>query len=481
MLRVLLCLMVILAVPVATPAHAGVQTGPTVVCATDGMRNCSPLDLPRPSGEAPDISLQRSVTVTGNPGPVVVRLVAMGSAQVRWNGVIIGQNGVVGDSSGSEQPGRFRAVFAVPPELVRQGENSLTARVTSQHLWLPVRHPVHELTVSGAENLASEELRTYAPALAVGGLLFFAALGFGLVWLMDRSQKGALLLSAVAVVATLQLVIEAGRAFIPYPYPWQLARIAIIATLSAVTAVLMARYTAWRFIPGHRTLVTAVTSVACISVLLLAPGFDAKALGCLVVGIGAVTVCAALGVRSHRASAWKTLIVAGAAGAIALGQGGGFLDSGYYLAIAAVFGALMVEQVRLLKTPDSQGLPPAVPTALSDHPLLRVSDGRRVHLLRLDEIAWLKAADDYCEVGLTDGRVLLNGATLAATLAAAGGRLVRVHRSYAVNPAHITGSEATPGGRRWIMLGAAGNVPIGRVYRTEADRLLDTGLDDAVN
>lgn len=480
MLRGLICLWVLLTVLAAAPARAEVRGGPVTICATEGQRDCSPMLAPRPAAEPPDITLRRTVHVAGAPGPLVVRLVAIGSSQVRWNGIVIGENGTVGDSAASERPGRFSVVIPVPPELVRQGENTLTARVTSHHLWLPVRHTVHEFSVGAPLDLAASELQGYAPALAVGGLLFFAALGFGLVHFLDPSQKGAILLAGVAAVATLQLAIEAVRAFVPYPYPWQLGRVAAIAVLAAVTAVLMARYAAWRFAPGRRDLATVATAVVAVAVLLLSPGFDAKALGCLIVGIVAVAVLAGMGLRAGAPSAAMTLAVALGAGALALAQGAGFLDSGYYLALAAVFAGLMIEQVRLLRR-QAEPLEVATKPEHGRPDVVRISDGRRVYLLRPDDIAWLKAADDYCEVGLTDGRTLLNGATLLATLASAGDRFVRVHRSYAVNSAHVTGVEARPGGGRLIMLGAAGSVPVGRIYRSDADRLLGLGAADPAN
>lgn len=474
MSRALICLFALMVAMTALPVQAEVRVEPTVICATNGSRHCAPMVEPRPAGEAKDITLTRSVFVVGAPGPLAVRLVAMGSSQVRWNGVVIGESGVVGDSAADEQPGRFRTVVAVPPELVRQGENTLTARVTSHHLWLAVRQPVHEFSVGAPADLAATEVRDYVPALAVAGLLFFAALGFGLVPLIDPSQRGAVLLAGIAAIATLQLAIESARAFVPYPYPWQLARIAVIAFLAAMTAVLMARYAAWRFVPARTGLATVATAIIVGAVLLFSPGFDAKALGCLIVGIAAVAILAAAGLRTRPASAWMTLTTAAGAGVLAFAQGAGFLDSGYYLALAAVFAALMVEQVRLLRRP-AEAPETATASQLERTDVVRISDGRRVHLLRSDDIAWLKAADDYCEVGLTDGRTLLNGATLLATLAAGRGRFVRVHRSYAVNPRHITGAEVRPGGGRLIMLGAAGHVPVGRVYRLDADRLLGEG------
>lgn len=472
MIRSLLAILILWLAPATVAwAAADVVMGPIVVCPvspeTGACRTTIPGEIGAPPGQA---VLARVVTVdTAAVGaPLVVRITAMASSEVSWNGVVIGRNGAPGADRTTEAVGRFRAEFLVPADAVRPGRNIVSARVSSQHLFLPMDQPIHQFEVARLGEGANVELQGYLPALMVGGLLAAMGAGFVGLHLMDRTRRGALILAGVAALAVLQLTVEASRAFANYPYPWQVGRLVLIAVLAGATAVVAARYAAWRFTPSRRGLVTALTGAGVLAMLIVTPGFDYKTAGSLLLGLLAVLACAAAGVRGRRPGARPAVVAAGLALLLLLGLQGGFLDAVYYLTLAAILLVLLVEQVLSAWRAPPQTEATAVPTDVKAPPSpvsIKVADGRRTRLIPTDEIVRLTAADDYCHIGLADGRTLLHGATLAETLAQAPDVFLRVHRSHAVNPKHLDFVATRPGGGRVVVLTQGDSAPVGRTYR----------------
>ena len=94
-------------------------------------------------------------------------------------------------------------------------------------------------------------------------------------------------------------------------------------------------------------------------------------------------------------------------------------------------------------------------------------DGERV---RLAEVHWLSAADNYIELHLPP-RSLLERATLADALARPGWatRFVRVHRSHAVNLAHVEHIRRLASGEAVLTLRCGEALRVSRGYRAVLD------------
>lgn len=90
--------------------------------------------------------------------------------------------------------------------------------------------------------------------------------------------------------------------------------------------------------------------------------------------------------------------------------------------------------------------------------------------LRLAEVQWLAAADNYIELHLPP-RSLLERATLADALARPGwaARFVRVHRCHAVNPAHVRRIERLASGEAVLTLACGEALRVSRGYRAVLD------------
>lgn len=461
-------------------AAPAVETGPVRLCPTAlPGADCAPVDLTGVRLSGPGTTLVRTVHVDREAlplsRPLMVWVIALASSEVSWNGVPIGRNGVPAADRAGERPGRFVANFVVPDRLVRPGENRLSARLSAHHLWLPVRTPVHQFDVGPYQTPNLPGLSHYLPALLMLGALAAAFVYFAAAALGDRRERGARLLAAIAGLATLQLGAEVSRAFIAYTYPWHLARVSLIALLAAATAIAIAAYGAHRFAPRRRRMVIAATAAAAAASLLLLPWFDMKALGAILAAGLALAAASGIGLRDGRPLAATGL--AAAVGLIGLmaWQRTLFLDQGYYVFLAALLVALIAEQLSSLRraraerdreTRRAAALAQRLAQAEREgEAILALKDGSRTHRVVAGDIVAIRAADDYCDVILADGRTLLVTMSLARLLDTLPGPFVRVHKSHAVNRAHVTALAPRPGGGRDLALSDGSRIPVGRSYR----------------
>jgi DNA-binding LytR/AlgR family response regulator len=452
--------------------------GPLRLCDT----SCQDVTLSEVQPRGRLLELERTVFV--DPAtlplgrPLMVRMTGMASAEVRWNGVLIGRNGVPAQSRAEEQPGRFTAAFLVPARLVRAGTNQLSVRLSSHHLWLPVLWPVHELTVGPFETPRLAQVDHYIPALLMLGALIGAGVYFVAAALSDRGDRGARLLAAIAGVTVLQLGVEVARAFVDYSYPWHLVRVAAIALLCVLAAVLVAAYAARRLAPTRTKLIVALTLALGAASLLFAPSYDLKAIGALAAGLLAIAIAAVAGPREG--GAWKrALLGAALASAWLYADPALFLDRSWFMLVAAALVLIAAAQVLRLKRARQERDAAAARAAAfakrlaraerEGEAIVQLKDGSRIWRVAEDDIVSLRAADDYCEATLADGRILLVTAGISNLLHQLPTRFVRVHRSWAVNRTHILSAAPRPGGGRLLQLSNGTAVPVGRSY---ADALI---------
>ena len=476
-MRLLLLLVLLVQAASAMAAAPGIGIGGIRACAPAGP--CRPVDLRDLSVDAPEILIERDVEVRPEAlplsRPLMVSMIAMASAEIRWNGVPIGRNGVPGIDAAHEEPGLFISNFTVPNALVRPGANRVTARLSAHHLWLPVRRAVHVFEIGYYETPFLPGLTDYLPALLALGALAAAFIYFAAAAWLDRGDRAARLLALVAATVMLQLAAETSRSFISYPYPWHLVRVAAIAALAASTAVLIAAYAARRFAPAWRLAAPATTASAALASLLLIPWYDLKAIGAIAAGAAALFVCAWSGRRRGVSGARAGILFPLLLVALFAWQLTGFLDQSYYVAVAAMLVVLVGEQLLVLRQTRRAGEREKLRAAGLEERLkdsgpdsagriARLKDGARTHQVPEAQILFVRAADDYCEARLEDGRTLLVTMSLSRLQQALSDRFVRIHKSYAVNAAFVAAVAPRPGGGRLLTLADGTVLPVGRSY-----------------
>ena len=199
-----------------------------------------------------------------------------------------------------------------------------------------------------------------------------------------------------------------------------------------------------------------------------------KAMSAILAGGVALAAASAIGLRDGKPLALIGLASAFGLVGLMVWQRTLFLDQGYYFFLAALLVALIAEQLGSLRraraerdreTRRAAALAERLARAEREgEPIVALKDGSRTHRVAESDILQVRAADDYCDVMLADGRTLLVTTSLARLLATLPDRFVRVHKSFAVNRAHVTSVAPRPGGGRMMKLSDGTEVPVGRSY-----------------
>lgn len=85
-----------------------------------------------------------------------------------------------------------------------------------------------------------------------------------------------------------------------------------------------------------------------------------------------------------------------------------------------------------------------------------------VHLVPIDEVVYIRGADDYAELHCSGGEVHLHDKTLAKLEALLPETFERVHRSFLVDIRRAVKIESEPGSRYRLILDDGTEIPVGR-------------------
>jgi Histidine kinase len=293
--------------------------------------------------------IRSRVAVEPDPtSPLGVRVMAMASCEVHWNGALLGRNGRPGASAEEEVPGAMHAVFFVPPDRIRSGDNLLAIRMSSHHLPFRVGTPIHGVVVGPYADPLAPLLKNYLPALVVSGVVAMGALYFGLLFLADRRDRSSLALSLLSIAVIAQGAAETLRAFVNYAYPWHPVRLVAVIACACGFGLALIAFVSGRFAgrPGRYLIAFAVALPA---VLVLAPGLDGRAMLALLVATLISLAAAFGGARAGKPGARPAVAALLFFILLLVVDPFHFLDRTFYLAVAALLAVLFPLQIVALR------------------------------------------------------------------------------------------------------------------------------------
>ena len=386
----------------------------------------------------------------------VLYVAGVASSEAWFNGQHLGTNGHPGPTAQDEIPGQYQAIFPIHDAVWRPGANVLVLRLSSFHGGLHFANPMSAVAVMPYPD--PSRIAPLAVIFLAAGTLLAAAFGFGVIYAMRRTGT-SLTLTAMAVVATAQAIVESLRTLADYSYPLHAWRLGVIWVLAAIFAILLVRYVSSRFLPGRRRLMAGL-SLGLVTATAVLPGFDAKTTWALILGVALAAVPAAAGVRRRLPGARPTLVYLLLFLVLALALPEGFIDLSYFLLAAGlVLPLLMAEVVRLSR--DDRNREAALTRAASRPNRLTVASARGVELVPVAQILAVVGADDYVELRLAGGRSVLHAARLDGLADQLPTSFLRVHRSAIANLSQV--QRLARDGDRWrLHLNEGAPLPVSR-------------------
>ncbi len=224
--------------------------------------------------------------------PLVLGVSLRAASELYWDGLALGSNGVVGQTSADEAPGRIDLTLPLPPGSVDGGPHELLIRASSHLLGFKPYMGELDISIAPLDQWYAQHYRRWLVAalafgaMAVAGLYFLV--GYRRRARLPRAGEGWLIV--LGVVGLLLPLTEAWRPLIGYSYDLHPLRLNTLMVLHLASAALLPGYLAARF--DRRWSLPWRAAYALLLLLTLAmPSFDGSNLLLHVFGL-----CAALAV-----------------------------------------------------------------------------------------------------------------------------------------------------------------------------------------
>jgi len=214
--------------------------------------------------------LRGRVEITGDarlpPGKAFgMRVVMQGSWELYWDGVRLGQSGVVGTDRASEEPGLFDTFLVVPRDLAGPGVHRFALRCSTFH-GRDTSYQSFGMLLGEYDALRRTTwARTLQALMPVSAFLLVAVWAL-ISWLADRRDHAALYLGLLALVTTAQALLDAVSRWSMFTGDLLIPRSWTMSGLGWLYGVLLLLFLGSRFDLGRWgrivTLVYLVVSVA---------------------------------------------------------------------------------------------------------------------------------------------------------------------------------------------------------------------------
>jgi LytTr DNA-binding domain-containing protein len=339
--------------------------------------------------------------------------------------------------------------------LTRPGVHQLQLQISTMHAPLRLASPVLSVGVAPFEEALQPALRNYLPALLTGGGMLIVMLGFAFLWWKDGRITSLKYLTGAALFATAQLAAESSRAFVQLLYPAQILRLELVLLCSCGFALLLPAYLSQRFGVGKRNLILAGQAALIGLAVLLLPGFDQKIAFVILSSAASCAALCGIAIRQKKSDALPLFATFGACLSLGLGVPATFLDRDFYLWALLLLALLFFQEaLRFGQAKDIAG------AGAQEYPSLWLGSGPTRHLVPPSRIVRLAAADDYTEVFVADAPAFLDPQPLHKLLQRLPPSFLRIHRSHAVNLAHLEGFRK--GRRSSVILSDRSEAPVSR-------------------
>ena len=201
-------------------------------------------------------------TITDTFDHTGMQVISTGSYEVYWDGILIGQNGVVGDGRKSEVPGQFLSQLLVPDSLLSHGVHTVAFRVSNYHSpnWgFPTWNQFYleEYLLSQRRDLTLSGI-----FFILAGVYLMAALYYFLIYLLRKPERVTIIFSLICFLFFALLLLEYAKFYYLYPYHWHPARLGVIMLLHLAIAFLMPLFFLWYFrIPFKKLLSVGILTI----------------------------------------------------------------------------------------------------------------------------------------------------------------------------------------------------------------------------
>jgi len=395
--------------------------------------------------------------------PIGLNVAGPFSAELTWDGVLVGEKGKVGADRESEIPGTIDSITLIPAELLEPGRHELRMRISTQYAIDQAVRIIHILALAPYRVDDRRLLRYYAvPILLMSGLLILIVQSLRIGF-----STGSRLYSGLGVFGLfilLSLASEVSRALVNYSYNFHGFR-GFFMWASLVCAGLTLNFICFSLHkqPWVRYVLLAAIILGVVTGYVGLGGDRQIALNFLSLAAAPAAIHLWFFLKKE-VTFLSTLPLFWLACVVSFAWSIGlFLDS--YIFIASIIFLASAWFWVYVEKPEPE------PAETQPGRLVVKSKGREIFVSPEDAV-YLKAEGNFTTIMKADGSSLLHQLPLGKILLEPPPGFVRVHRSYAVNKAYIRALRSAPGSKYWLEMNGADDVPVSRYRVAEVRGIL---------
>ena len=390
------------------------------------------------------------------------------SAQVFWDGEMIGSKGVI-ENDNEIVAGPIDSSMLAPEKLIVPGDHELTLLVSSQSLIFQDNSILHYVSLGPYRQDGTREIRYYTtPLLIFSGLLILSFQSFRI----GRNAGNSLHISLgiYGFCISLALVSEISRAAINYSYDYHELR-SFMSSLGIMGAGFTLVYTCYRMSISNlaKVALAAGLLIALVTSLLPMASEDIQLALVFILLVTAPSLFFLFQLTKKQISYLSTLPLFCIACIISFRLSIGLLLDNFIFVASLILigGAWLWTYVEVRRQDDNLNI---------QNNLLHfnLKSGGNERIIPANECYALKAEGNFTSLMLLDGSTALHQDGLGGLLAQKPQNFVRVHRSFAVNLESVVSVKSTEGSRYWAHMKNQEKIPVSRYRVAELRALMKT-------
>ncbi|MEL6253313.1 MAG: histidine kinase, partial [Bacteroidota bacterium] len=161
-----------------------------------------------------------------------LHIISLGSYEVFWDGIKIGENGKVGGTAVEEIPGNFMSQVLIPDSLASLGEHIVAFRVSNMNMPTYILGSWNACYIEEYKKTVEEYLRVTAFIFVLAGIYLMAGIYYLFLFLMRNKEKEELIFSLLCFLFFGLIFAEYFKFIFIYPYPFHITRLGVVYFLT---------------------------------------------------------------------------------------------------------------------------------------------------------------------------------------------------------------------------------------------------------
>ncbi|MEM6805669.1 MAG: histidine kinase [Bacteroidota bacterium] len=281
-----------------------------------------------------------------NPG---LHVISMGSYEVFWDGIKVGESGRPASSKVEEIPGDFMSQILIPDSLFTAGKHIVAFRVSNFHLPF-VMASWNACYIEEYKQTLEEYLQVTALIFILAGFYLMAGIYYLFLFLMRSRDKEELVFSILCFLFFGLIFAEYFKFLYPYTYDLHILRLLIIYLLTLSISFLIPFFFINFFQIPRASLVKAILLLLLISSTIVLPASDLAARALSLIGLLSSMGISVYAILRKKDYAWVVFMALSLSGLIVLSYqlNFRFLLYAYDVTLFITFSMLVLSMMYIL-------------------------------------------------------------------------------------------------------------------------------------